>query len=64
MMNQDDQERTRLLLRCPTALRRELEILAEANFCSVNQYSLRILSDHVVRARGNQDVLPITPELV
>ena len=56
-------ERTAILIRCAAPLRRELEVLAEVNYCTVNQYCLRLLTDHAHKLSGNEDVLPYAPAI-
>lgn len=52
-----------MLIRCSRNLRNQLEVIAAANGdCSVNQYCLRLLTDHCLRAQGAHELLPVTPE--
>ena len=52
-----NKERAMIGLRCAAALREELEALAAIHHCTVNQYCIRVLTDHAVRAKGLSQAL-------
>ena len=64
-----NKERAMIGLRYAAALREELEALAAIHHCSVNQYAVRVLTEHAVRAKGlsqpvaYQNILPVQPSL-
>ena len=56
-------ERTMILLRCSVQFRHEVDVLATANDCSAAEYIKRLVSDHLLRMRGEAELLPIDHNL-